>query len=262
MKKKNKFNLKLLIGIVLLIFIIICVLFFANYKNDDKKLTQEEEVLENIDKVFLNKDTNSEAIFKLMETKVATTYIMMGKGSFLRSTPKVPENLNSYKKVQNKYVDKIENIILENSKYEITDTRDGNIYFDITPWYYDMYASDVMHLSSRLMKMNGVSNDPEKNTNYSVDEYKSRVKAMQIIDRKLDNYYNTENEVLHFKMFFVDGKPYENQYLSLYFNLAGVTSKTAIMNQAAYEKQTKRIDGYIDEAIKNGILDKNNPYEL
>ena len=54
--------------------------------------------------------------------------------------------------------------------------------------------------------MNGVSNDPEKNTNYSVDEYKSRVKAMQIIDRKLDNYYNTENEVLDQYIFDTYGK--------------------------------------------------------
>ncbi len=259
---KNK-KIYLIPIIVLFIIILVVVLMITLTKKENKKeLSQDEVVINNIDKVILNKNTNSEAIFRLMETKVSTTYIMMGKGSFLRSTPTVPENLNSYKKLQSEYVDKIEDIILENSKYEITSIKDGNIYFNITPWYYDMYVNDVMQLSSRLMKMKGVSNDPNENRNYSIDEYKSRIKAMQIIDKKLDNYYNTENEVIEFKMFFVDGKPWVNQYLSLYFNLAGVTSKTAIMNQEAYEEEKVRIDGYINEAIKSGLLDKNNPYKL
>ena len=268
MKKKNskktnntKKYLPLIILIVIVIIGFLCV--FINENKHINTKAQEKEIVDNIEKYFLNKNTDSKKIFEIMDQKVATTYIMMGKGSFLRSTPTSLENLSEYQQLQNKYVEKIENIILSNSKYKIVDNIDGDVYFDITPWYYDMYSSDLMHLSSRLMNMNGDINDPEKNNNYKEEEYKARVKAMQILDKKIDNYYNDGSEVLRFIMFCdEDGKPIENQYLSLYFNLAGVTSKTAIMNQAAYEKQIKRIDSYIDEAIKSGLLDEKNPYRL
>ena len=246
--------------------IITLALFLIN--SDNKKYKSNREVVENVIKdVFLTENTSQKKIENYFGNQTVKVFVAMGEDSYLRYIPPTFTEKNAdymkYETTQKKYAEKVEEKILNNTSYVISEYEENdNLQFRITPWYFAQYSSDLSYLKNKLLELSNI--DPELvNTNYdkySFYEYKARVKAMEIMDRYLVNYDN-KDESLDFTFYYENGEPAVNQYLSLYFNLIGITSKYNVNSDEKIKEQVTRVDKYLDEAIDKKIVDKDNALE-
>lgn len=258
MKKHKKTYFKFILFLTLIIFVAI----IAYFMSDDEVVEMSNvEVVENvISDVFLTTDTSLEEIEEITEHELNSIFIATGENGFLRETIECNEDISKYKNMQNIYATKVEEKYINNTDYTVEELDNGNLFFQIKPYYFKTYASDVTVLASKLMKLAGVEDDLiEKNyDSYKVYAYKANIKAMMIMDEYLDNY-NNKDEVLPFTFYFDGNEPAENQYLSLYFNLIGVTSEYMINSDIEHEEQDIRVEQYLNSAIDRGLVNKDNP---
>lgn len=262
MKKTKK---KVIICIIVIVVAIIAILALNIIsETDDNSLTHLEKVENTIQDYFLTTDTSFAKIESITENILTNNYIALGENSFIRATVNSSEDLSSYKKVQEKYATIVEEKYLAGTSYEVEQQEDGNLSFEIKPWYFLLYSDDVSTLGSKLLNMTGINADSmleEDYKTYEVWAYKAKVKAMTIINDYLE-YYENRDEIRYFTFYFDGNKPLENQYLSLYYNLVGATSDCMLLNGDDLQGQDKRISEYLESAIEKGMLDTNNPLEV
>lgn len=264
-KNKKKVNSKIwLIFSIILIFVIGLILaIYVNEKEKYANLNRLEIVENNISKVFLTTETTLSDIEKVTEHDMTADFIALGEDGFLREKIDSDENISEYVSAQDVYASNVEDKCLNGISYIVSENEIGNLAFEIKPWYFKTYASDVLALATKLMTLEGLDVDSVVNGDkaYDIYEYKAKVKAMQILDEHLD-YYDNKDEVRSFTFYFEGNKPAENQYLSLYFNLIGVTSNYMINTDSDLKNQDIRVSEYLEEAITKGIIDVENPLEL
>lgn len=265
MKKKRN---KIIIEFVLLIFILclfICFIIFNNkekntYKSSANRLEMVEDV---INSHFLTSTATLLKIEQITEHDLDSTFIVLGKDSYLNSKKIDEKEVEEYHKFHSDYTNKIESLYLDGTGYSVKELEDGNLSFEIRPWYFKSYMDDVSAISIKLLEMYGINKDLiDKNSNtYSIEEYKAVVKAMQILDDYL-SYYENKDEVRYFTFYFENNIAAQNQYLSLYLNLSGFTSELVVDSNEEVKAQNTRLDSYIDKAIQNGIINVNDPLSL
>ena len=239
------------------------VLYLTNEEDSDSGVIQPEEnkkdvVLRVVNDVFLSTDTSYAKITSYMGDKLLNeNYVVLGSDSYLRKYPNSSEDLSLYRNKQDEYASKVEQIYLNNTKFDVKEDTEG-LYFTITPWLFAAYSTDMSVLINKLLELEGI--DPtliETNYNeYLVYEYKAKVKAMIILDSYLSNYNN--EEVFNFTFYLNDSSVVSNQYFSLYLNLVGSVSQKVI----ADSNRDSRINQYLQDAISSGVIDSTNPLDL
>jgi len=265
--KNKKVGIELFLCIfTLIILVVILPSYFLIIKGKDSNTTNLSKidlVTSIINNKFLTTDSSLQEIEEVTEAKIISSYVALGKDGFLREQIDSEEDLLSYEKAQNIYATNVENRILNGITYTVEEKEDGNLSFEIKPYYFSVYALDVNLLAEKLMDLADIERSL-MNTDYNayvIYQYKANIKAMQIIDKHLD-YYDNKDETRYFTFYFENDKPAENQYFSLYFNLIGVTSDYMINTDEDKKQQEERINDYLETAIISGVVLKDDPLFL
>ena len=193
----------------------------------------------------------------------------IGKDSALRYRPDQniikAYGLQKYIEEQDKYSEKVEDIAIKNISYKIIKVNKNSINYKIKPWYMYKYSYDLNILKELIMQ-DAKFKTTEKNVfkeDYEVNEYKARVVALKILDKHLEEYDNN-NEVLELKFIFNGKRAAENELLSLYYTMEGVTSKTSPnkMTKEERKKEIEKMKNYLKESYSNGDYNSKNPYKI
>ena len=241
-----------------------CVISFLDEDIEDEKIEEKEEiskedVIKVIEEDFLSLDTNYAKITSYMGNEILNeNYVVLGTDSYLRKIPNSSEDLTEYKKIQDEYVSKVEQTYLDNTKYEVVEDIDG-LRFNIQPWLFVAYSTDMSVLINKLLNLAGVD-ETLIETNYeeySLYEYKAKVKALTILDSYL-SFYNNSDETFKFLFYLNGSSDLESQYFSLYLNFVGNVSKMVTSDTT----RDTRVNQYLYNAINLGIVNLDNPLSI
>lgn len=207
---------KIIIIIVILSILLLALAIFFKGKENQKLTKEEKEVItkstnENID-IIKSEDITYEKITSLIGKQVANVHINVGANSYLRNRPSKEiinqYKLNDYITLQEQLAKKVEKKYLDNLEYEIVDTKkeDNQVCqtIKITTYYYALYLHDLINLTNSLTTYN--AEDVSQNMEAEVDLFKSQVKAMQVLDKHLNDYDNTLKETTNGTLCYVNQK--------------------------------------------------------
>lgn len=278
--KKNKWLI--FIGFILLIIVVGVLIGYhldsknQNQKNDsekNKELNQKEakESITNLIDSFFDENMTKKSVAEITNNEVYEDMIVFGKDSYLQTTLPTKYNkngeLDSYLEKQKNYAKVIQKKIKKNTTYHfgeymITEEGDAFLTIYIKPYYYNIYIADLNTLKGKLLTYAGYSvhDDFDKISQKRLkDDYKAKVKAMEILNDYLDVYQSKEE--ITYQITF-PGKKISNQdYFSIYMHLQGYS--TTDFDSGTLPKQSEdRVQYYIDEAIKKKVLDSKNSLKL
>lgn len=267
--KKYKLNIVLPITIIIsLLFVMIVSLSIAIIA-DNRPFNKVKYVDDIVQDVFFNKNVSIEKLENTLQQPMINEVTFIGKDSALRYRPDISVikayGLQRYIEEQNKYSEKVENLALENIEYEVDKVNDKSIDYKIKPWYIYKYSYDLTILKELIMEDAGfeITDKNAFKEEYEVNEFKARVVALKILDKHLEDYDNND-EILDLRFIFNGKRAAENELLSLYYNLEGVTSKNSPnkMTEQERDKETKKMKKYLEESQSNGLYNKKNPYNI
>jgi len=276
MKNKKRF-------IVTLIFVVVLCLIFMNQKetvvpekNDQElDLEQIQTEITNFTTMVIEEGINKDNLNKMTKQEGGTLFIPVGSDSYVRQKANVSGiDVNEYENAQEKYTLFLEEKIKENFEYEmgkeiLTVDKSYLIPVTIKSYYYSLYVDDLNYLSGKLLEHKGYSPSVDflgNETNESKAEmYKAKIKAMEILNNYIDEYYN-DDEYLTIEIISGKDKKENGQELMDYLvAISGEKYSNSAMSlgvETYLQKQEERISNYIKEAISQGILDLNTPLEL
>ncbi len=258
MKKKKKI---VIICIVVGIIIIAASLYLLFSTRQKAPTLQEKgtEIVESISDSMKNGASLKEIEKLIGVDDLTNTTIMVGSDSYVRDKPSdeiiTANNLSSYVSLNEQYSENLEKKIKDNfdCKIDIFNTEQGivSIKADIKNYYYAVYLQDMIELQSQLLERTQAVNN-------EVNSYKAKVRAMQILDSKLEQYVNDDETISQLVSYKRDNDDERKNSLSSFvIALAGFNYHNDTTN--AFEKNREtRISGYIDEAINSGIISENN----
>jgi len=269
MKKKI-----ILISIILIIIAIIMILLSIGLNKEkpenNRKVSKKNYVNNVINDEFYNKDETIKELETTIGSSMIKDEIFIGKDSAIRHKPSndliKQYKLNDYIVIQEKLATKVEKRIIDNVEYKAVTQSENYIDYEIKPWYFYNYSYDLSILTELIMNDAGFV-VTEKNVfkeDYTINEFKARVKALIILDNSLTDYDNVDNEIIYFTFHFRNNKASDNQFLSLYYNLEGATSKKSPnrMNEKQQNEEKEKMIKYLKDAETNGLYNKKNPYKI
>ena len=279
---KNKKIIVVIIGlIILLIILIVPFIIFSNKKeNVNNQSITQEQMEEKIDIINDNMNSRNPDLDKVSEEvgyEVGGTWTFLGSDSLyefkLPENVKGNQNFKEYENAQEKYLTNMDKLINENFDYEIIkhEVTEYSVIdtIRVKSFYGILYSLDQNTLMSEILKMAGYNPDEMINNNeWQIAYYKAKIKSMQILNENI-NFYGNKDEYLTFELIYDitdDGLVCYN--CNNYFELlkASGSSKVDMSSEesmnAFYEEQNKRIQNYLNEAIKSGMLDKNHPLDM
>lgn len=279
MKKK-----RIIITVILLIVIGIVIVFIFLNKNKESlnvKQVTEETADQKINEINQNiiSGMSKQQYTELTGKKAAKDYLLIGKDTILRegidSKLEKIENVDKYKERNSELADSVESIIKDNFDSKIFETvtaEDETVVVRVTykVYYYFLYLRDMELLQTKLMAKAGYEieqsavKDIKTSDQRLIDFYKAKVKAMEIMDEYLMNYYNNYEYFTTEILYKTDNINDPNAYVESYLlQVDGSTSKTFdFSTKKTNDEQQKRVDKYIEDAIKLGTLDEKNPLKL
>ena len=266
----NNIKLILPIGIIVSLLSVMIISLIVSLIVNNKPFNKEKYVDKIVEEVFLNKNISIEQLENTLQQPMINEVTFIGKDSALRYRPNQKiikaNELQKYIEAQDKYSEKVENIAIENISYKIDKINKNSINYKIRPWYIYKYSYDLNILKELIMK-DAKFEISEKNVfkeEYEVNEFKARVVALKILDNHLEDYDNKDNEILELKFIFNGKRAAENELLSLYYNMEGVTSKYSPnkMNEEALKKEKEKMKEYLKESQINGEYNSKNPYKI
>ena len=270
--KLSKKNLRILLPVIILISLlsIMIISLLTAIILDNKPFNKQKYVNKIIKEVFYDNNTSIEKLESTLQNPMINEVIFIGKDSALRYKPDnsviKAYGLQKYVEEQEKYSLKVEKIAIENIEYKIDKINKGSINYKIKPWYIYNYSYDLSLLKELIMKDADfkITEKTVFKEEYTVNEYKARVIALRILDNHLEDYNNIDNEILDLKFIFNGKRAAENELLSLYYNLEGVTSKKSPnkMTEKEREKELVKMKKYLEEAELNEQYNKKNPYKI
>ena len=256
---KNKKRLLAIIVIIVVIIGIVSLYFLFNQENKPTLQEEGRETYEKISSFVQNGNTMDEIEEFIGVNDLANTVIMIGPDSYVRSTPSnqviSSNNLSSYVSLNEEYSTNLENKIKDDfdCKIELVSTKQEIVSYraSIKNYYYAVYLRDMTELQNQLLERAGAEDN-------EINSFKSKVRAMQILDSKLDQYINEDETLTHIYTYKRDNDDERKNALSSFLiALAGFDYHNDTTN-AFDENRDTRISGYIDEAISNGIINANN----
>ncbi len=255
MKKK----LKIIISIIVLVSIVAVILLIAFWPNNKEKHYTKKKIVELISKGFVN-GISKEDLENLMNQDIADETMMTGEDAYLLQTPSEElinkYNLDSYVVENKKYFDNLEKKIKENYLWEFdgeTEENQQTYFINLKTYSYGIYLSDLKEIVNQLMVR--ISNGDPKNIN----EYKAKIIAMKVLNSYLDEYiYNGDIKSIVIDFQNINSDETKNSLMQYLIDLAGYTNLQDENINAMEQNRQTRITEYIDIALNNGILDKND----
>lgn len=265
--------------ILLIILTLIGAIIFINLKSDKKQLkkTKEEEMSEKVEeftKAVTSDKITKEEFTKITGAKIFKEDIMLGKETFLREKPPInEEKIKKYIKAQDKYATNVENKIKENFEYKIEKTITSVDHVIVTTvkfksYYYSWYLLELMQTQEKLLKQIYYKAETGFDGNLTeqskIIEYKSKIKAMEILDSRLDDYQN-KDEYMTFDIKYTekDRNESKNSIMQYYSSLKGDYYPNANVYTEEFQKKSiSRVEKIIEKAKQDGIINPNNPLKL
>ena len=258
MKNKKKI---IIIGIAIVLLIVGIVLVIINNNSNNMKKT-----LEKVNNLALKGATKNE-LSKIFRTEeLESDYMLTGPDCYMRLKPteaKVKEyNLSNYIKEQDKLSKTVEKSIEENFFTLINDTttkeNNATVYSGVVRTFYQLeYLQDLKELQKLIL-----TEYKENNTlNEDIDNYKAKVVAMKILDKKLDNYKN-KDEYSGFNIYvYEDDAKTGSSFVSYMNMLQGINYHNDDVNKLE-ETREQRIKDYLEEAKNNNTVNKDSILEI
>ena len=257
MKKKH------IIMLLILILIIITIIFIHLIPNNKttKKTYTKKEIVEKISEGFGN-GINKKELEKLLNQKITDKTIMLGKDSYLLKMPSdkliKKYNLTEYVKENKKYYKNIEKRIKDNYSWkfdDITEENQNTYFVAIKTYQYGVYLSDLEEMIGLLTANYSFSNAEQQ----EINNYKAKVIAMKLLNNHLNDYIN-ENAGKTVAIFFTDINNDETKtsLLQYIIDLLGYTDGTNERINNMEINRTTRMQEYINDAINNNELNKND----
>lgn len=268
MNKKWLILITCLIILILVITLVIPLLVKDNNEYDSKKTTREfASDIETLNDLLINGGSKKEIIELTKIKELENFNIMTGKDSYLNQKPSKEiidtYNLNDYVTKSSKYISRLEKEIKNNFDFKSENvTRDNNYIYNmvtVKAYYYSGYIVDLEELKNQLLEKVISSDKKEEKAN----NYKAKVKAMEILDKKLKDYRNKNEKINIGVNYNASKKTYTKN--SLYQYILTVQGFSYRNNPEMMEKNANvqtRMTEYIDEALTNGILDNDNILRL
>lgn len=268
--KNKKWALLIIILLILIAIVLLIIPMFTkdNEGYDPSKTTKQfASDIEKLNDLLINGGSKKEIIELTKVDDLENFNIMTGSDSYLNQKPseKIIENydLDNYVKMADKYISRLEKEIKNNFSFERNDTaRDGNYIYDIVTirsYYYSGYISDFNELKNQLLaKVQSENKDEEKS-----NEYKAKVKAMEILDKKLSDYRNESEELNISINYNADRKTYTKNSLYQYIlSVQGFSYRNNSEMMNNNENRHIRMAEYINESLASGVLDNNDILRL
>ena len=160
-------------------------------------------------------------------------------------------------RTQNLIQKNLEKEIQDNLDYSIsTSNATGNVktyMVTLKSYFYYIYMFDLNNLQEIILTNSGLEDN-------EVNEYKAKVKAMEILDKHLDNYQNESDETTAIVTYTLNDSEATSQ--SLYDYLLILEGENYLYNcdtvTNLMENQNQRVQDYYNFGLSEGILDSNN----
>lgn len=293
MMMKNIAKILLLFGGVVLIVGVIFVLQENknNSNNDneasslqkedvtDKKLEEikteqiVENELNNFFKLVFDKNVTKEKLEDVVKSPLDSYYIFYGKDSFVRTllTINTSEDVTEYSKKKDEYILKLEKVLKDNFVFNIGEydvSGEGDIVQEVSfkSFYHIKFADDFMEVRNKLLDYTDINIDDFANREPTKEEllkiYKLNVKTLEIMSSHFSDYVNENQEIKYDLIYKKIDNEISDDYFSLYLNLSGVMYDNDKDSNVKQQERDKRVMVIVNDAIKLGILDINNPYKL
>ena len=259
--KNKRLKIILIIILVILLISLVIVMFLNNKNSKTNKTTNYEQVIKDVTDLYINGGSKEELEEAINFNNIESINIITGPDSYTRETPNsqvIKENdLNNYVAKADSLSKNLEKKIKDNFEYKIensvNDVNKRTYIVNIKSYFYYVYMFDLNKLRDLILNSSGMENN-------EVNQYKAKVKAMEIIDKNLNNYENKSDEVSG--MVTVNYKSKKETGQSLYSYLLTIEGENYLHNNDTVTNlmtnQNQRIQDYYNFGLQEGILNPNN----
>ena len=259
MKSKMRLIIEIIIIVSILALSSIIVLNVISFDNKGKEEQKTKELIENLNKLLINGGSKEDIKELTGLDDIDETSLMTGKDCYMRTRPDdktiKDNNLDNYVILQDELATNVEKKIQSNFEYSISNVKEESDYTQysvlLKSYYQIAYLLDLEELQKQLL----VKSTLEDN---DINNYKAKVIALKILDKKLDDYVNEDENCMANLYRYKNDKERNNSSLLSYINLLqGLNyhdEKVFTENQLNI---TERISGYIEEAIQNNLINVN-----
>ena len=219
------------------------------------------ELTDEVTKLYVNGGTKEELEKKTGFDNIESLNIITGPDSYTRVTPSKSvtdkNNLDDYVSKAAELSKNLEKEIKDNLDYSIlASNTTGNVktyMVTLKSYFYYIYMFDLNNLQEIILTNSGLEYN-------EVNEYKAKVKAMEILDKHLDNYQNESDETTAIVTYTLNDSEATSQ--SLYDYLLILEGENYLYNcdtvTNLMENQNQRVQDYYNFGLSEGILDSNN----
>ena len=244
-----------IIGIVVILIALIVGMII--YMNNHKLEKQAIKDIEQFTDFVINGGTSEELSKVLGYKEIQPINIISGKDSYLSFFPEEnvisQNNLTKYVEANKKYIDNLEKEVKNNFEYDLekkSSTKEEIVIeVDYKRYCFSVYVTDLDILQSKILEKAGVSDE--------VSRYKAKIVAMKILDNKLDVYKSKKH--LTTTVVYKEDKDNEvkDSFNSYFLKLGGFSGVDTNIEKLK-KSSSERVNGYLEEAIENGIIDGTN----
>lgn len=257
MVKMRKKIIALVASVLIIICLALALYFYLNPPEMKVESALEAEKYINEVNSLIIKGSSKKRIKKVLKFDLECELIMVGKDAYQRKRPAdeiiQKYDLNSYAFEAERLSSNLEEKIKDNySVKTIKTSKENNFYvskINYQTFYYAAYVGDLKSLETEILAKTGLHYDDKSEKDEEIaNKYKAKVKAMQILDKHLDNYIN-KNEKLSFDLYLMEGKSSQskNEVKGYLYGILGYN----------YEKfelyNVTRINGYENEIDDKGL---------
>jgi len=279
--KKNKLIIAVA-ALLILVATVVSIFFLSNNKKEDtekpaqpdiadviKNEADAKELMSGVNNAILN-GASKEEISKILGVELsgdAYAYVQIGKDSYLQFTPPSElvqkHDLSNYVKQAAIYASRVEEKIKSNFAYEFVSSEvdeEGStvISVNVRSYLYQNYIADLGELQGKLLENFTFPNDELNDRAANATMYKAKVKAMEIMDSYLDNYVNDEYASTNI---ILENGQREKGNLDAYISTAA-TGMIAGNSRSMLQDMESRVATYMNNALSNGTLDRNDMLKL
>lgn len=251
MKKRKMIFISIIIVIIIAMLVIILWPKYELTKQEEKRIHKE---IENNINSITSEDITLDKMEKIIGRDIANVHITVGENSYLRNRPSnkiikkydLEELVNKEEKLAKRVEERYENSL----EYEITNREvNGNEMCEdvrISTYYYALYLIDLINLTNEIAG-NPVE-DVSQDVKLEIKFFESQVKAMEILDKHLDDYENVNKEKTIQRVCYKSGKTTADTMLSLVVALQGETySNCDFSKQENIDLANQRLQKYLNE---------------
>lgn len=273
MKSKKKIAL---IFVFIVVALVVSIIYFHNDNKTDEgtlnSLENAEKDVSEFTKGIIETGMTEEEISDKVGQEVGSRNIMLGDDSYLNEkTTSRGINVDEWEQAQKTYSANVEAKIKEMFSYNCDETLksdDGSTIVRVTikSYYYFTYLDDLDELTRLLLIKSGYKEDTDFAGNQSekskAEQYKAKIKAMEIMDNYLDNYDNYYEYKTTEIITYPEQQSTNISYMQYLLDLIGYGYNIDFGSEKYLNERSQRINKYINESIELGVLDPNNPLKL